>query len=187
MFCVIFGRDTTQDTRWKMYFVQLVMKFFASLFPILVALFISNLIYVLKYAGFFGFLMCFFFPITLQLRSQWKCRTLFYNRMLRGSGDVIYGHNGRSDTLSDSQGNGIQVQKKSSEEVVPLLNSESEPQKLSFLRDIFHYLFHDSRQELYFTPYSSIYSYPLVVIMTGFLGFFCVVLTLVSLFVSNEA
>ena len=180
MYTVIFGRDTTQDTSWKMYFIQLLMKSIAGSLPILVALFVSNLVYVLKYAGLFGFLMCFFFPVVLQLRSQWVCRRVFYEQSLKDSGGIIYGH-------SSASNDNVQIQK-SPEEVLPLLNGDGTSQSPSLLQDILQYMTtcYDNRRTLYITPYSNFYSYPMVVLVAGLLGLICLVLTVTSLFVPAQ-
>ena len=78
IYTVIFGKDTSQDKGRRLCLIQLSMKFVIALIPILIALFVSNLVYVLKYAGLAGFFVALFFPIILQLKSQWVCVNRFH-------------------------------------------------------------------------------------------------------------
>ena len=48
-----------------------------AILPIVCSLFISNLIYILKYAGLMGFMTALLFPLLLQLASQYKCVKVF--------------------------------------------------------------------------------------------------------------
>ena len=57
--------------------LQLVIKFIAASLPIAAALLVSNLVYILKYAGLTGFFISFFFPTALQLSSIWRCSKEF--------------------------------------------------------------------------------------------------------------
>ena len=83
MYTVIFRQDTSQDHSWRSFFIRLSMKFLAALLPILVAMFISNLVQVLNYAGIIGFFICYLFPTLLQLRSQWVCNKTFKDCLTR--------------------------------------------------------------------------------------------------------
>ena len=71
------GKDTTQHKGWRYTLIHLGMKFLAASLPIVVSLFVANLVFVLKYAGLIGLFICFYFPILLQLRSQWVCQEKF--------------------------------------------------------------------------------------------------------------
>ena len=77
IYTVVFGRDTSQDTGFKYCLIQRLMKFVAAILPIGIALFVSNLVIVLNYAGIIGFFIAFFFPVVLQLSSQWVCQKTF--------------------------------------------------------------------------------------------------------------
>ena len=57
--------------------IQYTIKVLAATLPMVAALFVSNLVYVLKYAGITGFFICFLFPTALQLRSIWVCSREF--------------------------------------------------------------------------------------------------------------
>ena len=74
----IIGKDTADSGKtWCSFIIILVMKFFAGLLPILVAMAVSNLVTVLKYTGLISFFLCFLVPIVLHLRSQWVCKKTF--------------------------------------------------------------------------------------------------------------
>lgn len=81
IYTVVTGRDSSKKAKHRFgrydLLIQLVMRFFAAVIPIVAALFVSNLVQVLKYAGIMGFWMCFFFPTALQLQSQRVCKKLF--------------------------------------------------------------------------------------------------------------
>ena len=81
IYIVVIGQDSSKKAKHRFgrydLFIQLGMRFFVALVPIVAALFISNLVYVLKYAGMMGFGICFLFPTLLQLQSQKVCKNLF--------------------------------------------------------------------------------------------------------------
>lgn len=79
---VLFCQDVSQapNTR-KNFFIQLIIKFVVAMAPILLAMAVSNLVTVLKYAGLSGFLLCLF-PALLQVRSQWVCSKTFKRHLL---------------------------------------------------------------------------------------------------------
>ena len=79
IYTALFCRDTSRKSKTPKldFLLQLVIKFISAILPIAAALFISNLVYVLKHAGLTGFFISFFFPTALQLSSTWKCSKLF--------------------------------------------------------------------------------------------------------------
>ncbi len=81
IYTVLMGRDSSKSAKHRFgkydLLIQLTMRFLVAILPIMAALFVSNLVYVLKYAGMIGFGMCFFFPTALQLQSQFVCKRLF--------------------------------------------------------------------------------------------------------------
>lgn len=86
IYLTLFGRDTSKKSKTpKLDFgLQILIKFITAVLPIAAAMLISNLVYVLKYAGLMGFFIAFFFPTALQLSSTWKCSKVFGTRA--GSG-----------------------------------------------------------------------------------------------------
>ena len=79
IYTTLFRRDTSLKSKTPKldFFIQLVIKFVSAVLPITAALLVSNLVYVLKYAGLTGFFIAFFFPTALQLASVWRCSKEF--------------------------------------------------------------------------------------------------------------
>ena len=174
IYTVIFGRDTSQVAGWKHRLLLLLMKFISALIPIFLALFVSNLVYVLKYAGLTGFFIAFFFPIVFQLSSQWVCcKTFSY---MTGDDLASSNHECCTSLLTNSL---IQGRK----EDMPLLMSKNKIR-------IHQFFFSRKNSYFYTTPYSTICSYPLCVLFIAFLSFICITLSVASLFIhtnySNE-
>ena len=160
VYTVIFGRDTSLDTGLKWQLIQRLMKFVAAVVPILIAVFVSNLVVVLNYAGIIGFFIAFFFPILLHLRSQWVCFQTFRY------------------TLEDNNGYSDSIKLES-----PLLGPPDNPKKPGLANDLFEFMFTTRKAVLYKTPYSMFFSYPIVVVGIGFISFMTLVFTIVSLIV----
>ena len=76
---IICGRDTSRKSKHPTRdgLLHYTIKFLSAALPIVAGLFVSNLVYVLKYAGITGFFICFLFPTALQLRSIWVCSQEF--------------------------------------------------------------------------------------------------------------
>ena len=161
IYTVIFGHDTSQTNGWKHRIIQVVMKFVAALLPIVIALFVSNLMYVLKYAGLLGFFISLFFPILWQLTSQWKC--------FRCS--II---SNRKQDSTDSFPSPIH-------EDTPLLDNSATTQSIG--KSVCRFLFTYEKMYLYKTPYSTFLSHPLCVIFFLILATVCFVFTIMSLFI----
>jgi hypothetical protein len=78
IYIILTGQDTSKKPRWRCdWLIRFVLRFVAALLPLLAALGIANLIYVLKYAGLVGFTIALFFPAVLQLRSIYVCNREF--------------------------------------------------------------------------------------------------------------
>ena len=65
LYQVIMGRDTSQR---KHSYDVVAMRAVVAILPIVCSLFISNLVYILKYGGLVGFLTAFFFPAGLPVQ-----------------------------------------------------------------------------------------------------------------------
>ena len=70
--------------------------------------------------------------------------------------------------------------KKGSPEATPLLEGSS---KKPFVNEVLEFLSIDSKAVLYKTPYSTVFSYPIVVLVVGVVSFLTLVFTIVSLIV----
>ena len=78
LFVLFTGSDSTELTKHKYGRLLLIsLRLGTAVLPIAAALFIANLVYVVKYAGLLGLFICYFFPIILQLRSQHVCHKTF--------------------------------------------------------------------------------------------------------------
>lgn len=78
IYIIFTGRDTSEKPKWKLdWLFRFTLRFVAAILPLLAAFGIANLIYVLKYAGLFGFAISVFFPAILQLRSIYVCNREF--------------------------------------------------------------------------------------------------------------
>ena len=164
IYTVVLGKDTTQHKGWRYTLIHLGMKFLAASLPIGVSLFVSNLVVVINYAGLIGFFICFYFPILLQLRSQWVCQETF-SKTLNNTNMCIQGEGNDS---------GYDVP-----ETTPLLPYSSEP----FIKRLSSFLC-GKGAPCYTTPYSiPILSSPIVVIITGVITASFFVITFVSLII----
>ncbi len=81
IYVIITGQDTSEKPKHPFakydLLLRLALRFFSALLPVLIASGVANLIYVLNYAGLFGFAICFGFPTALQLRSIYVCKKRF--------------------------------------------------------------------------------------------------------------
>ena len=154
---LVFGKDSAEASKkWTSFIVLLVMKFFGSLFPILVAMAVSNLVTVLKYSGFMSFFHSFIVPIIIQFSSQWVCYKTFKKALET-----------RNYTLQESSGNGAAAQ---SEEKSQLIETEQSVKP----------------SDLYMTPYSTIFSHWPMGIVIGGAAIVLLALTINSFFNTNN-
>ena len=78
LYLIITGRDTSAPPRWRYdWLFRFTLRFVSAVLPLLAAMGIANLIYILKYAGLFGFAIALFFPAVLQLASIYACNNTF--------------------------------------------------------------------------------------------------------------
>ncbi|XP_065903956.1 transmembrane protein 104 homolog [Dysidea avara] len=68
LFMLFTGSDSTQLHKHKYGKVMLIaIRLVYTVLPIIESLFITNLVFIVKYAGLLGLFICYFFPIALQL------------------------------------------------------------------------------------------------------------------------
>lgn len=79
LFNILRGRDITDQSESPKIdsLLHFIIKLVSATLPIVTAMFLSNLIYILKYAGSLGFIIALLFPTALQLRSIWVCNKTF--------------------------------------------------------------------------------------------------------------
>ena len=149
LFVLFTGSDSTELTKHKYGRLLLIsLRVGTAILPIVAALFIANLVYVVKYGGLLGLFICYFFPIILQLRSQYVCHKMFKKAF-------------STITLSTS-------------EEMPLLAGRHH--KTNGLK---------WRETTYYTPYSNVFSHPIIVIVFGVVALAACGLVIASLTVSH--
>ena len=169
IYTTLFCRDTSRKSKTPKldFLLLLVIKFISAVLPIAAALFVSNLIYVLKYAGLIGFFISFFFPTALQLSSIWRCSKVFPppapDSFVSGCGQ------NRTSSL-----------RKSAKHIYDLQNGALVADKECLTMSV------RSRVSLmlasYRTPFSNRFlSHPVVVVIIGVVGVILFLLTLGSL------
>ena len=170
--------------------IQLLLKFIIALLPLVVALFITNLVYIVKYAGLVGFFIGLFCPIILQLRSQWLCAQYFSfitnpkgrSIELKKVGEipmkkekVMNGPGGKGEIVEDDDMDDVENE--------PLIDdSESLATEPFTMKRLMSFLFTTKDSTLYHTPYSTPLSYPVSVVSLTALSIILTLLTIVSLF-----
>jgi len=78
LFMLFTGSDSTQLDKHKYGKLKfIVMWLVYTILPLIGSLFIANLVFIVKYAGLLGLFICYFFPIALQLQSQYVCLKTF--------------------------------------------------------------------------------------------------------------
>ena len=194
LYIFITGHDTSKEVKHRFdLFLQVVLRFINAVLPILAAMGVANLIYVLKYAGLAGF-MCFMFPFLLQMKSIYTCRKRFCLNHVSLSGShpalqqdeptekggqsgphspVQKDPDGEDDKGPDSKETSSKESGKKETKVDSLISSKLD-KKL---------FFSNKDQDLYMTPYSSVLiSHPIAVWIVGFIGSGVFILACLSLF-----
>ena len=156
IYIILTGRDTSEKPRWKCdWLFRILLRFIAALLPLLAAMGTANLIYVLKYAGLFGFVIALFFPAILQLRSIYLCNREFQSSV--------------ADVLTEE---------------TPLIQSNQETLELDnniiMLSGVLE--FRGEMRKQYMTPYSMGYlSHPMFVIAVIVVGICLFILAVTSM------
>ena len=82
VYSAIMCRDTSEYTmNWEDRRKRMLFRFFFALFPLIGAMFISNLVAVINIAGIFAFTIIFFVPTTCQFISKYFCNKVRRNHM----------------------------------------------------------------------------------------------------------
>lgn len=180
----VFNKDTSQVSGWKHCLIQIGMKFIAAVIPISVAMFISNLVYILKYAGLLGFFVIFFMPIVFQLSSQWVSYKTFSHTVTEETETKkldslkMEQFNKRAD---DEGEDNTMPSSETNEDQSAMLLDDSQTKKSA--KRFCKFLFTPDNDRLYTTPYSlQVLSHPLFVVFVLLLAVLWFILTFVSLF-----
>ena len=156
IYIIITGRDTSEHPKWRFdWLLRFLLRLTVATVPLVAAFGVSNLIFILKYAGLLGFGVCFLYPTILQLASTYVCIKEFGNKSQlnrlstrrRGESSELEQKN-RNDMMELSSGNEEAKHKHGKEEKSPLLKEKP------------NYIQH----RLYMTPYSNaVMSHPIFV------------------------
>ena len=169
IYIILTGQDTSKEPRWQCdWLFRFILRFVAALLPLLAAMGIANLIYVLKYAGLVGFTIALFFPAVLQLRSIYICNRKFSPPAKH-----------TVDEINDSKVT----------EGTPLINSSEETSEAdkSMLELSGVLEFHRNKWSSYMTPYSMGYlSHPMIVLVIIGIGLCLFILAVTSLGVGPQ-
>ena len=168
LYLIITGRDTSKEAHWRYdWLFRFILHFVSAILPLLAAMGIANLIYILKYAGLFGFAIALFFPAVLQLTSIYSCNKTFH----------VYARIPPT-------------------EKTPLIIQSEVPIEYSFkfrrmVRKVVYGLglleFRKENRESYVTHYSrGFLSHPLFVIVVIFIGFWLFVMACTSIAISPQ-
>ena len=170
---VITGNDTSKKPKWRFdWILRFSLRFVTALLPLIAAMGMANLIYVLKYAGLVGFGVCFLFPTVLQLTSTFVCIKRFSSTNVQLSLanhstaiDEALPHNA-SELINDKNEKPDSNSEETSQEKSPLLKENP------------------AKRLLYMTPYSNVVlSHPIFVGIIGVIEACLFILSLVGLFI----
>ena len=163
IYIILTGRDTSEKPHWKCdWLFRFILRFVAALIPLLAAMGVANLIYILKYAGLFGFTIALFFPAVLQLRSIYVCNREFHR------------------PESDAPHVTVIVNEKSSLIQTPEETPLGADTGMIALSGVLE--FHKKSRSTYMTPYSRGYlSHPIFVIAMVCVGLCLFILAITSL------
>ena len=141
IFLVLMGKDTSQKSSTREWVILLLIKAIYGVLPLIMSLFVSNLVFILKYAGLVAFLTTCFFPAVLQLTSYRKCAKVFGHKHSEASKDSPPSNELEMDTVKTEEG-------------APLMESEKKEQPSP------------EEKAVYETPYSlPVLSHPLTVVV----------------------
>lgn len=183
VYFVIFSKDTSQEKGPKSKIIQLALKLVMTIIPILIGLFVTNLVYIVKFAGLVGFFIGLFFPIALQLRSQWVCMRKFAfisnkeSVPLKKLGKTSY----EDDATTDTDKEPMNDEDRNEGDNHPLIAADN-TDPIS-CRKLVNFFVSTSNSGLYHTRYSTVFSYPLSVMFLSALSVVIVILTIISLFI----
>lgn len=169
IFTSIFGKDSSQTLTWKFVVIHRAMVVTSALCSILIAMWLSNLAVILKYAGIFGFFVSICTPPILQIYSQMKCDKLFDDHNNTVQQTKAYTFTSTGSTLSKSKAleEGLETNTNSTDETKPLLGHGRSGRQMSIRMN----------------PYSTMFSYLPCVVTIGIVAVCLMLTTICSAFV----
>lgn len=165
----ITGRDSSQKLDWKSFLIHRAMIVVVAICPIVIAMWVSNLAFILKFAGLFGLFVSVITPPILQLRSQQMCVKLFSatNNVVQEARIRNFTATGSSSSNSTALPVGWIAATSSTSEVTPLLHHGGSRQQAA----------------VHVTPYSTIFSHLPCIIAIGFVAVCLMLVTVVGTFI----
>ena len=161
LYILITGADTSEKPKHRFnqfdWFLRLSLRFIIAILPIMAAFGVANLVYVLKYAGLFGFINVLF-PFLLQIRSIHVCKKRFA-KFSKVHISVSGSH--PSICSKKQEATGDEDEAITGNSISPGLEKEQESLLLAKELD------KKERKALYMTPYSNIFSHPVVAWVVG--------------------
>jgi hypothetical protein len=162
IYIIITGHDTSEHPKWRLdWLLRLLLRLTVASIPLFAAFGVSNLIFVLKYAGLLGFGVCFLYPTILQLASTYVCVRDFGKKaqLNKSSGSGAGGRQGESSELEQKSRTDTTELSSGSEEAKLGHRKEEKSPLLREREDT------DSKQSrFYMTPYSNVVvSHPIFV------------------------
>ena len=165
IYSVLMCRDTSEAMKtWKDRIGKLLFRFVIAVTPLIGAIFISNLVTVLKFAGLFAFLILFIFPILFQFQSKRLCIQKLENSEYVST--IFENHDvsvGTESHISDQP-------------VSPRRHKSPSHRRTAFNNQFLKFLFDVEAR----TPYSGWYSNNLVLIIISFVALICIGLAIMS-------
>ena len=164
LYILITGHDTSKDPIYKFdIFLRILLRVVNALLPIVAAFCVANIIYIIKYAGFVGFL-CLAFPVLLQIKSIYVCKKRFSSAVVvdkRESPLLME----KLDAISSEENTEASISER--KELLLAEDREEEPVY---------------SEHFYMTPYSTrAISHPVAVLVIGGIGAFVLLLAVLSL------
>ena len=145
LFMVITGRDSVtgvipdEDPRLKKkkQVLRLMLSLCIAVLPLTGSFFVANLVDITRYAGLIGFAKCFFYPALLQLKSQYDCNKMFFEAM----------------------------QSEATKPVDTSINNETDPLISHKTEEFPQVAYLQWNNPTYTTPYQTIFSHPIIVVV----------------------
>ena len=172
VYSVLMCRDTSEAMKtWKDRIGKILIRFLIAVAPLIGAIFISNLLTILNFAGLFAFITMFLFPILFQFQSKRLCV-----QKLENSGDVstIFEHFTPHDVSIGTESHISDQPVSPRHYETPLLR------RTAFKNQFLQFLFYVEAR----TPYSGWYSSNLVLIIVSFVALICIGLAIISVIFS---
>ena len=148
LFMAITGQDSVTGAapdenprlKRKKQALRLVLLLCVAVLPLTGSFFVANLVDITRYAGLLGFAKCYFYPALLQLKSQYDCNKVFCEAMK-------------------------QAQSSATRPVSTSINDETDPLISHKTEEFPQVAYLQWNNPTYTTPYQTIFSHPIIVVV----------------------